>query len=378
MPLISSLGVMNALNFGMTSSQKPKNTYLIISVSSATQVYPFSKTGTIGTLLNSQSSSVFSGTFNSKLSNDGKSIVTTGTDTVSKYLEGYRWTVSGFGTKFANPTQPAVIDSNKGLFINSLVDKVIIGTKNTPFIQVYNYSSSSGFGTIMSNPATLPPGNSKKISLSSDEKILTWVGGTSPYIAAFKWDNSTGIGTKYANPSTLPTAGAGGFSCDVVPLGSDDYNIAILMQTNPNVNIYKLNYTSGFSSGVTLQNATFFDAQYNPSMKFSNSGKNLVYSGGSAITASNTRNMHLNGTFPYSVNLETPLSYPSTAVWDMCFNSSGDKLAMGCYGGAGNSGTVTVYNFTDSASNNSSWGTKISNSLSFSNTSVNSVQLIDI
>jgi hypothetical protein len=72
------------------------------------------------------------------------------------FVSAYPWSVSGFGTKFADPTTlPA--GAGRGVAFSPLSDAIAVSHSTTPFVTAYPWSTS-GFGTKYTNPATLPTG----------------------------------------------------------------------------------------------------------------------------------------------------------------------------------------------------------------------------
>jgi len=89
-------------------------------------------------------------------------------------------------------------------------ESIALAHSTTPYISVYPWSVS-GFGTKYANPATLPTGNGNDINFNQDGTALAIAHDTSPFISVYPWSVS-GFGTKYANPATLPTGNGSGVS----------------------------------------------------------------------------------------------------------------------------------------------------------------------
>ena len=83
------------------------------------------------------------------------------------------------------------------------IQQIAVAHGTSPFISAYPWSSS-GFGTIYANPATLPTGGGNGVAFSPDGSAIAVAHNTSPRVSAYPWSGS-GFGTKYANPATLPT-----------------------------------------------------------------------------------------------------------------------------------------------------------------------------
>ena len=84
---------------------------------------------------------------------------------------------------------------------------IAVAHNATPFVTAYPWSSSTGFGTKYTNPATLPTNTSPGVAFSPAGDAIAVAHYTSPYVSAYPW-SSSGFGTKYADPATLPTGNA--------------------------------------------------------------------------------------------------------------------------------------------------------------------------
>ena len=82
---------------------------------------------------------------------------------------------------------------------------VAVSGSTSPYINVYPWTSGTGFGTKYSNPATLPSGIGWGTDFIPDGSALAVSYGTSsPWVNVYAW-SSTGFGTKYSDPATTPT-----------------------------------------------------------------------------------------------------------------------------------------------------------------------------
>jgi Tol biopolymer transport system component len=75
-------------------------------------------------------------------------------------------------------------------------------------ISVYSWSGS-GFGTLYSDPATMPAGQGYGVTFSPDGSTIAVAHDSSPYVSAYPW-SASGFGVKYADPATLPTGSSRG------------------------------------------------------------------------------------------------------------------------------------------------------------------------
>ena len=117
------------------------------------------------------------------------------------YVSAYPWSVSGFGTKFADPaTSPT--GTGYGVAFSPAGTEVAVAHNLSPYVSAYPWSVS-GFGTKFANPATLPPGAGNSVAFSPAGTEVAVAHDGSPYVSAYPWSVS-GFGIKFANPATLP------------------------------------------------------------------------------------------------------------------------------------------------------------------------------
>ena len=131
-------------------------------------------------------------------------------------------------------------------------------------VGVFPWDSTTGFGTIYSNPSAIISSVVTQISFVKDNSLISASFAVSPYISAWPW-SAAGYGTKYADPSSLlsPTGTVQGFT-----------------------------WTNAIDAIITFnQAATSF-----PQAWAWSSGFGTKYANGSAITASGaTYGVSLNG-----------------------------------------------------------------------------------
>jgi hypothetical protein len=107
-------------------------------------------------------------------------------------------TVSGFGSKYANPSTGFTTFVDTARF-NIAGNAISVGWRDTPYIHVYAWSS--GFGSKYADPATLPTGSVGKTGWHpSGTEVISKVGAN---IAVYAW--SSGFGTKYSDHTSLST-----------------------------------------------------------------------------------------------------------------------------------------------------------------------------
>lgn len=135
-------------------------------------------------------------------------VIVTGGDS-SPYIHAWAWDVlSGFGTKFSNPSSAVSPGATglRGAYINAASTVVFAAIVPSPYVAAYTFSASSGFGTKWSNPATIPTAYSYAIAVNPAGTYVAFGNGGSPYL--FVYPYTTSFGTKVADPSSAVTAGA--------------------------------------------------------------------------------------------------------------------------------------------------------------------------
>lgn len=221
--------------------------------------YPWSSSG-FGTAYSAPSPIASSLTNQVRYSPDNLAIVTASSG--SPYTSAYPWSSSGYGTKFANPgVLPAGASFGLGFKADSSV--VAIGnTTNTPYVQAYDWSSSTGYGSRYVNPASFPsqaPLGLRFITKSGSTAVAMAVQG-SPYANAYYW--SGGWGTQISPPATPPT----GQGQDVT-FSEDGNYVAFAHRSNPFISVYDWSMGSGFGSKyanpASLPGANAYSVSFN-------------------------------------------------------------------------------------------------------------------
>ena len=155
----------------------------------------------------------------------------------------YQW-INGFGSKYSDPaTLPSggsdTTGSGKSIEVTPDGTGVVMTQQSTPFIHGYAWSSS-GWGSKVSDPATLPGGATTGVVFNSTGTVVISGISVSPRIIAYPW-SSSGFGTKYANPGTLP--GSTGYR---PVFNSNDTEIVMGIDSAPR--IYAISWSGGFGT----------------------------------------------------------------------------------------------------------------------------------
>lgn len=119
------------------------------------------------------------------------------------------WNGASIGT-LRSPTGPAVTTApNIGCIFSP--GACIWGYAISPFMYAAPINTSTAvFGTLFSDPATLPINDANNFAFNETYDVLfcSALNNTASALIAYEWDDSTGFGTKYADP-VLSTAFAG-------------------------------------------------------------------------------------------------------------------------------------------------------------------------
>jgi len=130
---------------------------------------------------------------------------------LTPYVQVYNFrSDTGFGTKFGNPSTP-IGSAASGFTFSPAKDAVLLSVDVSPFIEAYQFNTTTGFGTKYSNPspaAAVASGTAVSINPAGTQVI---VGGSgSPFVASYAWTFASGFGTKYADPSSAYVGENGG------------------------------------------------------------------------------------------------------------------------------------------------------------------------
>lgn len=197
-----------------------------------------------------------------------------------------------------------------------------VGSQASPFIQVYGVTAS-GFGNILSNPASLPVAASRSCAFSPQGDFLAVVSTTSPYLEVYNFSYGTGvIGGKLSNPSTLPTgAPSSVFGARLVSWRPQGDWIALATATTPYLYLVPFNRSTGaFGTPQTIATADIPDAAL-LSVAFSPDGNYLAIT---LSTAPRVRFYSFSASGyvgPYTAGDD---GGPASAVNDIAWHPSGD------------------------------------------------------
>ena len=291
MPLISSFGLLNALNFGLDAN----------------------KEGGGGIVSN-------------------KTLIVA--HNVSPYITAYPFD-GGFGAKYTNPASipTATGGQANSVTFNTAGNLVAVAYSGSPHVSVYNWTAGVGFGSVFSQPATLPTGDGMGVDFNTASNYITISHTTAPYISTYNW--SGGFGSKVANPSTGLTS-----TGNSVAFSPTNNLIVVAMDLTPFVAAYPF---SGGSYGTRHANPSNAPTNTGNSVSFNNVKTTIPYQ--VAVGFSGTPNLRV---WPVDIyGFATPYADPATLpyphVYSVAFNSTGTNLVTTCYGGA----RIAAYPWSD-------------------------------
>lgn len=277
MPLISSLGVMNAINFGLASSS---------------------------------SSGIVS----------NKTLIAA--HNVSPYITAYPFNM-GFGSKYANPASipTATGGQANSVTFNATGNLVAVAYSGSPHVSVYNWTAGVGFGSVFSQPATLPTGNGQGVAFNPTGTYVSVAHTTFPYVSTYAW--SSGFGSKVANPATLPTATGYG-----VAFSPANGILSVSFDASPYIHSYpwSAGYGTVLANPGTLPTGTGNAVAYNKALTTDYPANiALANSGGGTVAVYDIYS------FGWGVKYTNPSTLPATAGYSVSFNSAGNNLLVSCY-----------------------------------------------
>jgi WD40 repeat protein len=219
-------------------------------------------------------------------------------------VSAYQWNSStGFGSKYSNPaTTTGIVDAGiTSIRFSKNGQSLAAGGNTVPYINIYQFTAVSGFGTKYSNPGTQPTNAVYGIMFSPNDSYVATAHFGSPFISVYPWNASTGFGTRIANPSTLP--GGTGQSVDFHPTGA---SIALGHDEAPAVSVYPWS-SGGF--GTKYSNPATFGSNYVNGVRFTPDGSALAL-------ATDYFGTHVPTVFPWNntTGFGTRYTYPTAAA----------------------------------------------------------------
>jgi hypothetical protein len=340
MPLISSLGTLNAVNFGLISpnynvlsasgiyykwssngfgtaytsvsgsnndvSFSPNKKYVAVAVGSTltSAAFPWSSSNGIGAAFTPPATTLPGAPNGVCYTRTSLSILYSHSTTPG--ASAYPWSAAGWGTKWANPA--TAVTTGNGMCASPVGNYIAYGSSTNPnFINAYNFTDASGFGSRIANPATLPTGRGLKTTFSPDgNNIAQAVGSLAGEVSAYAW-TAGAYGTKYVSTSGVPAG------CNTIwaAFNNKGTYVAFTCGASPVILVYP--FTSGTGFGTKVSNPATLPPATGLGIS-SVTGTNVAFSKSSgeiAVTFPSTPFVYC---YPFSSSLGfgTRFSTPST------------------------------------------------------------------
>lgn len=325
MPLIASLGVLNAVGLGFTSSSVKSYDVAFTASSPYLSAYKWTTTG-LGAKYTDPSS--IGPVSDVRFSPSNKSVAVHVVSSSS--IAAYSWSSAGFGTQYTNPAT-ALSSNTTGIDFSPAGNSIAVSTFSSPFVNVYQWSDTTGFGTKYANPATMPVDTtwSVRFTNSGTNIIFGSNGGSLAqawYITAYTWSYASGFGTRWANPSSKVAYVVPG----EIAVHPSDTCIAFTIGASPYNLTYAWSNTTGW--GAQLNSPTITTASSVNSISFSPTGDAIIFGTFDSPYLSAFR-----FTTNYGTKYTAPVSVVPTAAY-AAFSPIGSKILVG-------SGTQTFYTY---------------------------------
>lgn len=330
MPLISSLGFLNAIGFGFGVNRKPQALFVGSTTSPTVTCYTWS--GSLGTTYGI-------GSYTSQVSNiqanyQGTMIAfafgTTAGILVQNWASGIAGTV-GSKTVSAN---------TMGVAFNSKGTQLAYTSGTTPYLSACTVSTT--LGTNYTNPSPLPPaGNSGKLTYTPDDLAIILPEGSAAGTGLRAYAmNTSSFGSQYSAPATTP---AKSLAARVNPLGTA---IISACYTTNNIECYAWNSSTGFGTALT---SSSLGCSGHRMAVFNKTGTVVLcaaYTSGYLKAAAYVEGSGIGTTF-------TAPTSPPAQGYDCAFSPDGTAVAYA----SGVTPFITIYNFSPTTG----FGTKQSN-----------------
>lgn len=140
---------------------------------------------------------------------------------------------------------------------------IAIASSGSPFVGIYPFDSTAGFGAKAADPTTLPTNGCHDVSIHPSGLAVVFTMADSPFISAYKVSR-TQLGAKYADPSTI-SSGTQGESVKFSNTG----NSVVLTTNNAALRAYSFSLDTGFGASFSTATVTGTGITALPSVAFS-------------------------------------------------------------------------------------------------------------
>lgn len=164
----------------------------------------------------------------------------------SPFLSVYDFNgTTGFGTKYANPASLPSQGDSKVDWKPGGTELAMGNQYNSPYIHAYQFTLGVGFGTKRSNPASLPPGHVYSVKFHPSGTALAVAGSSSgtSRLRVYRY-NAGGFGTVYSDPGSSPSN-----NCNDVDFNPAGDAIAVAVTgTSNSPHAWPFNTTTGYGT----------------------------------------------------------------------------------------------------------------------------------
>lgn len=190
-----------------------------------------------------------------------------------------------------------------------------VNHSGSPYLTVYPFTATTGFGTKYSNPSTLPTSATNQpnsVTFTNDGSVIAWptnTGGSTSMLFVYSWSKSTGFGSRVADVTgrTYPILGS------VTTKPSEYGNGYHYILFSSAGNIYRFHVASYAAIDQVNTKSTGYGGQI-PQLKFNNAGTYVL-----ACTFGPPRVYPWTDGWPAStVNLGTAIDLSGTGItWSL-------------------------------------------------------------
>lgn len=228
----------------------------------------------------------------------------------SPYVAVYPWLSTGYGTRVGNPgTLPGSFAN--GIDFSPSGSHVVAALNSTPFTAAYAFSNGA-FGTKITSPTLADIGTDAMFNPAGTYVAFTNYFGTSS-VVVYNWSN--GFGTKVADPATLVSSAP-----YQVRWNNAGTAIAMPDQSSPYLHAY--NWSSGFGTKASGPSSSPGNITYD--VAFSSTGSHVAvsidtspYIAAYAFTTS------------FGTRVANPATLPTGAGRGIEFSPSGGQIFLG-------------------------------------------------
>lgn len=210
---------------------------------------------------------------------------------------------------------------------------------SSPYISVYPFTRSAGFGTKYSNPSTLPSTYSiggQTLSFTNDGTVLAFPSNTtstSQNLNFYEWSKTTGFGARITQ-TTGPAAATVYGNCTTKP---SEYGPGwhYILFTGGDGNIWRYHVASGSSITQVNSKSTGIGSRQS-TLRFNNAGNYVL--------ASSSAYPWTDGWLASTVNLGTKINFTGASI-NLTYGDWHPSDTVIVYSNGASPGTMSAYNF---------------------------------